>query len=95
MRSVLDPKRHYKKENLNSGRPEFSQVGTVIEGPTEYFSSRISKKERKRTFVEEALAIERETKRFETKYNDIQMSKKSGKRSFYGALKAKRTRKGK
>lgn len=93
MRSVLDPKRHYKKENGNSGLPEFSQVGTVIEGPTEFFSARITKKERKRTFVGEALAVERETRHFETKYNNIQASKRSGKKSFYRSLRAKRNRK--
>lgn len=92
MRSVLDPKRHYKKENGKAEPPEFSQVGTIIEGPTEFFSARITKKDRKRTFVEEALAVERETKRFEAKYNDIQTSKRSGKKSFYRSLKAKRSR---
>lgn len=93
MRSVLDPKRHYKKENGNSGLPEFSQVATVIEGPTEFFSARITKKERKRTFVGEALVVERETRNFETKYNNIQASKRSGKKSFYRSLRARRSRK--
>jgi hypothetical protein len=32
------------------------QVGTVIEGPGEYYSSRIPKKDRKKTLVEELLA---------------------------------------
>jgi len=32
MRSVLDPKRHYKKEGSKPQIPEFSQVGTIIEG---------------------------------------------------------------
>ena len=55
MRDVLDPKRFYKKENSKPQIPEFSQVGTIIEGPTEYFSGRLSNKERKRTLVEEIL----------------------------------------
>ena len=94
MRSVLDPKRHYKKENSSAERqPGFSQVGTVIEGPTEYYSGRITKRDRKRTFVEETIVAERETRRFEAKYRDIQASKKSGKKSFYKGLKEKRNRK--
>ncbi|BCR89076.1 Fcf2 domain-containing protein [Aspergillus chevalieri] len=92
MRSVLDPKRHYKKEG-KAKPPEFSQVGTIVEGPTEFFNGRIAKKDRKRTFVEEAMALERETRRFESKYNDIQTTKRSGKKAFYKDLRSKRGRK--
>lgn len=93
MRSVLDPKRHYKKENGKAKIPEFSQVGTIIQGPTEFFSGRIAKKDRKKNFVEEALALERENRRFESKYRDIQATKTSGKKAFYKDLQAKRNRK--
>ncbi|XRM44546.1 dTDP-fucopyranose mutase [Aspergillus tubingensis] len=90
MRSVLDPKRHYKKEGGKARPPQYSQVGTIIEGPTEFFSSRIAKRDRKKTFVEEALAAEQRNKRFEAKYKDIQSLKQSGKRSYYNNLRAKR-----
>ncbi|KAJ5358547.1 uncharacterized protein N7496_010960 [Penicillium cataractarum] len=93
MRSVLDSKRHYKKENGKAKIPEFSQVGTIIQGPTEFFSGRIAKKDRKKNFVEEVLALERENKRFESKYRDIQATKTSGKKAFYKSLQAKRNRK--
>lgn len=33
-----------------------AQIGTVIEGPTEYFSARLTKKQRKQTIVDEILA---------------------------------------
>ncbi|KAF4272181.1 hypothetical protein KXV22_006185 [Aspergillus fumigatus] len=81
MRSVLDPKRHYKKESGKAQPPKYSQLGTIIEGPTEFFSGRIAKKDRKKTFVEDVLALERETKRFASKYREIQISKQSGKSS--------------
>ncbi|KAJ9196782.1 hypothetical protein DTO166G4_620 [Paecilomyces variotii] len=90
MRSVLDPKRHYKKGVDEGGIPKFSQVGTVVEGPTEFLSSRIPKKERKRTFVGEAMAAERQSGRFTAKYRDIQAAKTSGKKSYYKNLLAKR-----
>ncbi|GES63317.1 nucleolus protein required for cell viability [Aspergillus terreus] len=95
MRSVLDPKRHYKKENGKFKVPTYSQVGTIIEGPTEFFSGRIAKKDRKKTFVEEAMVQERETRRFESKYRDIQTAKQSGKKSYYNKLRAKRNTRGK
>ncbi|GMF76014.1 unnamed protein product [Aspergillus oryzae] len=95
MRSVLDPKRHYKKENGKAQPPKYSQVGTIIEGRTEFFSGRIAKKDRKKTFVEEVLDQERHNKRFESKYREIQTGKQSGKKSFYKHLQAKRRAKGK
>ncbi|KAL9640486.1 MAG: hypothetical protein Q9164_000236 [Protoblastenia rupestris] len=92
MRSVLDPKRHYKKDNANGQAPEFSQVGTLIEGPTEYFSARIPYTERKRNLLEEVLAGEASTGRFKSKYNNVQAAKSSGRRKFYKKLKEKRSR---
>jgi hypothetical protein len=90
MRSVLDPHRHYKKNSSKSKIPEFSQTGTVIEGPTEFFSSRINRKDRSKNFVEEAIATERENGRFKRKYNEIQEKKTSGKKAHYKALMKKR-----
>ncbi|EEH23176.1 hypothetical protein PABG_05387 [Paracoccidioides brasiliensis Pb03] len=92
MRPVLDPHRHYKKDNSKAKAPEFSQVGTIVEGPTEFFSARIPKKERKRNFVEEAMATEKENGHFRRKYEDIQSAKTSGKKVYYKAVKAKRSR---
>ena len=90
MRSVLDPKRHYKKDNSKAQIPEFSQVGTLIEGPTEYYSARLQNRERKRTLVEDVLSGERETGRFKHQYNEIQEKKSSGKKGHYKAQMAKR-----
>lgn len=94
MRSILDPKRHYKKETSKAHPPEFSQIGTIIESPTEFFSGRIAKRDRKKNFVDETLAIERQTKRFEARYKDVQSTKQSGKKAFYRSLRQKRQSKG-
>lgn len=90
MRNVLDPHRHYKKDGGKMKAPDYSQVGTIIEGPTEYFSGRVENKKRKMTFVEEVLAGEQETGRFKRKYGELQDKKTSGKKAFYKELKAKR-----
>ncbi|KAK7547047.1 Fcf2 pre-rRNA processing-domain-containing protein [Phyllosticta citricarpa] len=89
MRNVLDPHRHYKKED-SKDVPEYSQVGTIVEGPTEYYSARIQNKDRKRTFVEEVLSQEKDSGRFKRKYDEIQINKTSGKKAHYKAMKAKR-----
>ncbi|KAK5061358.1 hypothetical protein LTR84_007900 [Exophiala bonariae] len=90
MRSVLDPHRHYKKNNRKGKIPTFSQTGTVIEGPTEFYSSRINKKDRMKNFVEEAMATENKTGRFKRKYAEIQQKTTSGKKDHYKKLMAKR-----
>ncbi|TVY53638.1 rRNA-processing protein fcf2, partial [Lachnellula cervina] len=87
MRAVLDPKRHYKKEGSKPQIPEFSQVGTIIEGPTEFFSARLTNKDRKRTLVEEVLEGEKATQRFKSKYREIQEVKTSGKKAHYKRMK--------
>lgn len=92
MRSVLDPKRHYKKQSGKAKAPEYSQVGTIVEGPTEFYTARIPKRERKRTLAEEVLAVEAASGRFRKKYNEVQASKTSGKKAYYKQLKAKRVR---
>lgn len=90
MRNVLDPKRHYKKGPSKLGAPKYMQVGTIVEGPTEWYSDRIDNKQRKRTFVEEVMAGEHETKRFKRKYGELQTKHTSGKKAFYKSLKAQR-----
>ncbi len=91
LRNVLDPHRHYRSDITRTLAPKFFEVGQIIEGPTEFFSSRLPNKERKRTFVEEVLANEKRTGRFKKKYNEIQASKTSGKKAYYRNLKEKRS----
>ncbi|XP_076009364.1 deoxynucleotidyltransferase terminal-interacting protein 2 [Genypterus blacodes] len=55
MRSALDSKRFYKK-NDRDGFPKYFQVGTVVDNPADFYHSRVPKKNRKRTMVEELLA---------------------------------------
>ncbi|KAB8349663.1 hypothetical protein FH972_023682 [Carpinus fangiana] len=90
MRNVLDPHRHYKKESAKAPPPEFSQVGTLVEGPTEFYSSRLQNSQRKRTLVEEVLEAEQESGRFKRKYGEIQMAKTSGRKGHYKAQMAKK-----
>jgi hypothetical protein len=92
MRSVLDPKRHYKKEDSKSSVPKFSQVGRIIEGPTDFYSSRLQNKDRKQTLTEEVMRGENSTGRFKSTYDRIQVAKTSGKKAHYKSLKAKRIR---
>lgn len=80
---MLDPHRHYKKESSKAKAPAFSQVGTLVEGPTDFFNGRLTNKERKRTLAEEIMEGERDTGRLKRKYGEIQAVKTSGKKSDY------------
>ncbi|CEF65481.1 Deoxynucleotidyltransferase terminal-interacting protein 2 [Strongyloides ratti] len=55
MRGAIDPKAHYKK-NASKELPKHFQIGTVIETKADFYSSRLTNKERKRTIVDELLA---------------------------------------
>ncbi|KAI7798090.1 deoxynucleotidyltransferase terminal-interacting protein 2 [Triplophysa rosa] len=74
MRSAMDPKRFYKK-NDREGFPKYFQVGTVVDSPVDFYSSRIPKKQRKRTIVEELLADAEFRSNNKKKYQEIMTEK--------------------
>lgn len=74
MRASMDPKRFYKK-NDRDGFPKYFQVGTIADNPADFYHSRIPKKQRKKTIVEELLA-DSEFRRFNRrKYSEIMAEK--------------------
>ncbi|XP_054793059.1 rRNA-processing protein fcf2-like [Prosopis cineraria] len=57
LRGAIDPKRHYKKGDSKSKTlPKYFQVGTVVESSEDFFSARLTKKERKATLADELLS---------------------------------------
>jgi len=67
-------------------------MGTVIEGNTEFFNSRINRKDRKKTILDEILTDGTSRQRFKKKFEEIQKSKRSGKKEFYKKLKEQRNK---
>ncbi|KFU96442.1 Deoxynucleotidyltransferase terminal-interacting protein 2, partial [Chaetura pelagica] len=74
MRAALDPKHFYKK-NDRDGLPKYFQVGTVVDSPIDFYHSRIPKKQRKRTIVEELLADSEFRRYNKKKYQEIMSEK--------------------
>ncbi|NXQ14825.1 TDIF2 protein, partial [Peucedramus taeniatus] len=74
MRASLDPKHFYKK-NDRVGLPKYFQVGTVVDSPIDFYHSRIPKKQRKRTIVEELLADSEFRRYNKKKYQEIMSEK--------------------
>ncbi|ROT38858.1 hypothetical protein SODALDRAFT_333488 [Sodiomyces alkalinus F11] len=90
--TALDPQRHYKKDSLKPRIPRYAHIGRIIEGPTEFYSSRLTRRERKRTLVQEIMAAEAASTKFKSKYENIGAQKSSGKKAFYKKLVAHRRR---
>lgn len=71
LRSALDPKTFYKKFDTTKF-PKYFQFGTVVEGATEFYSSRLARKQRKRTFTEEIMADSHLTEVRKKRYTKMQ-----------------------
>ncbi|CAK9810306.1 Deoxynucleotidyltransferase terminal-interacting protein 2 [Anthophora plagiata] len=93
MRSVLDPKHFYKKNDLKA-LPRYFQIGKIIDTPVDYYSGRLTKKERKKTIVDELMADAQFSKYNKRKYKEIiEEKKKLHYKAHKHAKKLKRGRK--
>jgi hypothetical protein len=82
LRGVMDPKRHYKASDMK-GIPKYFQIGTVVEGGADFYSGRLTKKERKGTFADELLADTSLNSYRKRKYKEIQEEKQAGGKKFW------------
>ncbi|KAG0355756.1 hypothetical protein BG005_005277 [Podila minutissima] len=93
LRNVLDPKRFYKREEKGKPKfPKYFQVGTIIEGNTEFYSSRLTKKERATTITGEVMKDEVGRDYYKRKFDEIQVSKQSGGKRFNKKGKGKQSK---
>lgn len=87
-RAALDPKRHYKKDRWQV--PDRFAVGTIIDNKAEFFSSRLTNKQRKSTMLETLMGDDDTNKYFKRKYSEIQVQKTSGKKGHFKKTKMMR-----
>ncbi|KAG0311695.1 hypothetical protein BGZ99_009981 [Dissophora globulifera] len=93
LRNVLDPKRFYKREDKSKPKfPKYFQVGTIVEGNTEFYSSRLTKKERATTITGEVMKDLTGRDYYKRKFDEIQESKQSGGKKFYKKGKGKQSK---
>lgn len=93
MRSVLDPKHFYKKNDLKV-LPKYFQVGKVMDSHLEYYNNRLTKKQRKATLVDELLADAQFQQYNKRKYKEIiEEKQKTHYKAFQQAKKLKRKNK--
>jgi Fcf2 pre-rRNA processing len=65
-------------------------MGRMVESPTEFFSARIKKKDRKETIVQELLADQKSREYFKRKYNEIQEKSVSGGKRWYKKMQERK-----
>ncbi|GJM86731.1 hypothetical protein PR202_ga02619 [Eleusine coracana subsp. coracana] len=78
LRHVMDPKRHFKRSGKSKALPKYFQVGTIIEPASEFYSSRLTKRERKTTLVDEMLSDPALKSYRKRKVREIQESRTPG-----------------
>ncbi|KAL7464266.1 hypothetical protein ACHAXS_004605 [Conticribra weissflogii] len=76
-RNYLDPKKFYKSADSFEGK--VLQVGTVIEGNTEFYSSRLTRRERRGNLTEELMANGDIAAYAKRKYGELQREKEERK----------------
>lgn len=89
-RNYLDPKKFYKSADSFAGK--VLQVGTVIEGSSEFYSSRLAKRDRRQNLTEEIMADSTVSSYAKRKYNEIQSSRPQKRRKSAGGGKRGRGR---
>lgn len=78
MRSALDPKQFYKKNDLKV-LPKYFQVGHVVDTPLDFYNNRNVRKNKKRTMVDELMANAEFQKFQKRKFKEVlEKQKKTG-----------------
>uniref|UniRef100_A0A1I7UKN7 Fcf2 domain-containing protein n=1 Tax=Caenorhabditis tropicalis TaxID=1561998 RepID=A0A1I7UKN7_9PELO len=92
MRSTLDPLAHYKR-NDRSVLPKYFQVGRVVDAPEDWYSSRMVKKERKKTMVDEILHNEESLSKAKKKYAEIRQKEQTKRRGAFQRFGSRKSHK--
>lgn len=94
-RQHLDPKRFYKSSGTGRKKGELPNrvhVGTVMVGAHEFYSSRLTRRERRRSVLDEVLSDERVMNYTKNKFKTLQQAKQINKRVIDPAARRKRRR---
>eukprot|EP01101_Sappina_pedata_P013161 TRINITY_DN9444_c0_g1_i1.p2 TRINITY_DN9444_c0_g1~~TRINITY_DN9444_c0_g1_i1.p2 ORF type:complete len:184 (+),score=95.06 TRINITY_DN9444_c0_g1_i1:2-553(+) len=69
LRSMIHQDKHFKKEKASKNK--YFEIGEVIESSADFYSSRLTKKNRPKSFVDELLRDDSFRKTTKAKYNKI------------------------
>eukprot|EP00871_Galdieria_phlegrea_P001034 jgi/Galph1/1931/GphlegSOOS_G600.1 len=80
LRKFMYPNRFYKSLGSEKSKHRFYQIGTVQDQAEDFYSSRLSRRERKRSFTDEVLSDPHLKTSTKTRYTKIQAEKKGSSR---------------
>eukprot|EP00808_Paulinella_micropora_P022867 g16125.t1 len=89
LRNFLDPKKFFKKQGKTKKTPQI-QVGRVVAGPGEFYSGRLTRKERKERYVDQILSSQETKGYLKRKFQQINANKQAGKKTKQNKNKTKR-----
>lgn len=82
MRQHLETGKHYKSLGWGpSGRPDFFQVGTIVDSNHDYLTGRINRKDRKQHLKDEFLDVEEVKQKAKRRYRETQAKNQAGRRT--------------
>ena len=87
MRNYLDPKRHMRTNDWAKRLPKHFQVGTVVEDKSEWYSSRLTKKERHDRMVDAVLAEPKTKAYVKRTFNSINEKAQAGRKKYVAKKK--------
>ncbi|KAJ1927944.1 rrna-processing protein fcf2 [Tieghemiomyces parasiticus] len=82
-RAALDPTRFYKKDKQRNPVPEFFHMGTVVEAPHEYYSGRLTRKERRGRLADQLLNEEQTRAHLKRRAEKIRTDSREGSEAWY------------
>ncbi|XP_045829297.1 rRNA-processing protein fcf2-like [Trifolium pratense] len=80
LRGVIDPKLHFKRSDSKNSKtlPKYFQMGTIVDSPVDYYTGRLTKRERKTSIAEEFLADQTSAAYRKRKVREIEEQRKPG-----------------
>jgi hypothetical protein len=90
MRNALDTGRHYKSGEKIGRKDKPLQVGTIVEGSGEFYSGRLTKRQRKPTLVDTLLYDEEKRSIYKNKFMNLQRKHQTGSLKNYKNLRQTR-----
>jgi hypothetical protein len=94
LRSYVDPKKHYRRNDMKKRPTEF-QIGTVVEDATGFYSDRLTRKERKKRLLDDYRDDSAFKRVAKSKFREVQQRQEAsrGYRTNHHKKKSKSARK--
>ncbi|KAJ1984981.1 rrna-processing protein fcf2 [Dimargaris verticillata] len=88
-RNDLNPHHSYKGDSYREEIPESFQIGTVVEAPHEFYSARMTRKERKPTLADQLISSVEARQSIKRRYEKMKQKQYEGSKKWYRDMRLK------